>query len=62
MFTIQLLVFVAVLVALIATFIFLAKKSHSAYKWPGIAAIVLSAPIFYWVGAFSEQFTHKSVN
>ena len=26
-------------------------------KWLGLAAIVLSAPFFYWLGVFSEQFT-----
>jgi hypothetical protein len=26
-------------------------------KWLGLAAIVCSAPFFYWLGVFSEQFT-----
>jgi|GEM_PF-1911262 len=26
-------------------------------KWLGLAAIVLAAPFFFWLGAFSEQFT-----
>lgn len=25
--------------------------------WLGLAAIVLAAPFFFWLGAFSEQFT-----
>lgn len=26
-------------------------------KWLGLAAIALAAPFFFWLGAFSEQFT-----
>lgn len=26
-------------------------------KWLGVVAIALAAPFFYWLGAFSEQFT-----
>jgi 4-amino-4-deoxy-L-arabinose transferase-like glycosyltransferase len=31
----------------------LTKKS----KWLGLAAIIFAAPFFFWLGAFSEQFT-----
>lgn len=26
-------------------------------KWLGLAAIILAAPFFFWLGVFSEQFT-----
>jgi hypothetical protein len=43
----------------VMTLIFLlaARGLTHKSKWLGLAAIACSAPFFYWLGAFSEQFT-----
>jgi hypothetical protein len=38
-------------------FVLAGRGLTRASKWLGLAAILLSAPFFYWLGAFSEQFT-----
>lgn len=37
-------------------FLLAARGFSKKNKWLGLAAIVLAAPFFYWLGAFSEQF------
>src|SRR6478672_4314434 len=55
-----LLLLLALLVGCIvmaAMFLGTAWKTPGRAKWFGLAAILLSAPFFYWLGAFSEQFS-----
>ena len=43
-------------VVMAAAFLVAAWKAPRTAKWFGFLAIVISAPFFYWLGAFSEQF------
>jgi phosphoglycerol transferase MdoB-like AlkP superfamily enzyme len=44
-------------IAMALVFLLAAKGFTQRNKWLGLAAIAVSAPFFYWLGAFSEQFT-----
>ncbi|KGM51234.1 hypothetical protein N800_13610 [Lysobacter daejeonensis GH1-9] len=43
--------------AMAVIFLLAARGLTKRSKWLGLAAIVLAAPFFFWLGAFSEQFT-----
>ncbi len=43
-------------VVMAAMFLGAAWKTPGRAKWFGLVAIVVSAPFFYWLGSFSEQF------
>lgn len=40
-----------------AVFLLASRGVNRRGAWLGLAAIVLAAPFFFWLGAFSEQFT-----
>lgn len=42
---------------MVLVFLLAASGLIQKSKWLGLAAIVLAAPFFFWLGAFSEQFT-----
>ena len=44
-------------VVMAAVFLLATTGSPRRIKWLGLAAIVASAPFFYWLGSFSEQAT-----
>ena len=51
-----LLVLLAGFIVMPAMFLWAAWRTPGRAKWLGLMAIVVSAPFFYWLGAFSEQF------
>lgn len=57
MITFLLLIALFTYLALAALFIGAAWKASSKAKWFGLAAIAAAAPVFFWAGAFSEQFS-----
>lgn len=42
---------------LAAVFVAVTKDAKRHVRWLGLAAIAVSAPVFVWFGAFSEQFS-----
>ncbi|WP_255990814.1 hypothetical protein [Chitinolyticbacter albus] len=53
------LLFPALLIAyvlLAALFLAAAWPSSHRAKWLGVTAIAAAAPLFFWIGAFAEQF------
>jgi hypothetical protein len=43
--------------ALAALFTGAAWKANAKAKWFGLAAIAAAVPVFFWAGAFAEQFS-----
>ena len=52
-----LLVLLVGFVVTASTFLLMARGLNRKSKWLGLAAIAFAAPFFFWIGAFSEQFT-----
>ncbi|KRA54048.1 hypothetical protein ASD77_05325 [Pseudoxanthomonas sp. Root65] len=57
MIAILLLVLLIGLGVMTLIFLLAARGATRKGKWLGLAAIILAAPFFFWLGAFSEQFT-----
>jgi 4-amino-4-deoxy-L-arabinose transferase-like glycosyltransferase len=56
--TTKVLMFLLIGFAVISVVFLLAARGWTRNsKWPGLVAIALAAPFFFWLGAFSEQFT-----
>lgn len=52
-----LLALLVVYVVLAAIFFGAASRPTRYAKWVGLAAIAAAGPFFYWLGAFSDQFS-----
>lgn len=52
-----LLVLLIGFVVMTLVFLLAARGVTRKSRWFGVAALMLAAPFFFWLGAFSEQFT-----